>query len=192
MTTIGLIRHGVTDWNQQRIIQGHMDISLNDEGKEQAAALGERLVEHQWDIILCSDLIRAKETASIIAKRLNLEISSYDERLRERYLGALEGLSYEDRIKKYGEDWHAIHHNPELKIEKDEHLKNRGLQVIKDVQKLYGNRRVLIVSHGGLINQLLRELLDDFDSKIHNTSITILENKKDQWKSIVLNCTKHL
>ncbi|NBI30487.1 histidine phosphatase family protein [Chengkuizengella marina] len=192
MITIGLVRHGVTDWNQQRIIQGHKDISLNEEGREQAAALGERLVDNQWDIILSSDLSRAKETACIIAKRLNLEISSYDERLRERHLGALEGLSYEDRVNKYGDDWKAIHQNLELDIEEDNQLKKRGLQVINDVQKLYHNKRILIVSHGGLINQLLRELLDNFDSKIHNTSISILEKEKDQWKSILLNCTKHL
>ncbi|NDI34370.1 histidine phosphatase family protein [Chengkuizengella sediminis] len=192
MTIIGLVRHGVTDWNQKHIIQGHRDISLNEEGKEQAAALGNRLVDSQWDIILSSDLSRAKETASIIAKRLNLVVSSYDERLRERYLGALEGLSYEDRIQKYGDDWHAIHQNLELEIEEDEQLKNRGLEVIEDVQKLYRNKRVLIVSHGGLINQLLRELLAEFDSKIQNTSITILEKERHQWKSILLNCTEHL
>ncbi|MDP5273818.1 histidine phosphatase family protein [Chengkuizengella axinellae] len=191
MTIIGFVRHGVTDWNQKRIIQGHRDVSLNEKGRIQAAALGERLVGEEWDVIISSDLARAKETAAIIAERLSLKVSSYDERLRERFLGELEGLTHQDRVDKYGEDWEAIDLK-ELNIEEDEQLRSRGFSLIEDVQKKYTNKRVLIVSHGGLINQVLRELIGDFDNKIENTSISVFQKDQDEWKFDVINCTKHL
>ena len=60
MTTIGLIRHGITEWNVLGKSQGISDIPLNEIGKQQAVALANRLsIEGKWDIIVTSDLPRA-------------------------------------------------------------------------------------------------------------------------------------
>ena len=74
MTYIGLIRHGVTDWNHLGKAQGISDIPLNAEGRKQAAELANRLSNERWDIIATSDT-RAIETASIIAAKLGLPIT---------------------------------------------------------------------------------------------------------------------
>ncbi|SFM23741.1 Histidine phosphatase superfamily (branch 1) [Psychrobacillus psychrodurans] len=84
MTTIGLVRHGITDWNVLGRSQGISDIPLNNLGKQQASALANRLVlEGGWDVIVTSDLARAKETGQIIAAKLNLSINVFDKRIRE-------------------------------------------------------------------------------------------------------------
>ena len=63
ITTVGLIRHGVTDWNNLGKAQGISDIPLNEDGIKQATALAKRLSGEEWDIIFSSDLMRAEQTA---------------------------------------------------------------------------------------------------------------------------------
>lgn len=65
--TLYIVRHGQTDWNVRKIIQGHSDIPLNTEGQEQARVLAESLKNVHFDKIISSDLVRAKRTAEIVA-----------------------------------------------------------------------------------------------------------------------------
>ena len=104
MTILGLIRHGVTDWNQARRMQGQTDIPLNAEGERQAQALGERLKNEplHWDAIYSSDLIRASTTAEYIRIALGLKEVRTNPLLRERKFGAAEGLTPEERQEKFG------------------------------------------------------------------------------------------
>ena len=67
-----LVRHGETDWNLQRRIQGSTDIPLNDTGREQAAATGRLLARREWDAIYSSPLSRAIETGELIAREVGL------------------------------------------------------------------------------------------------------------------------
>ena len=66
MTLLYLVRHGQTDWNLQRRIQGSTDIALNDTGRAQAARAGQLLARRHWDVLASSPLSRAYETAEII------------------------------------------------------------------------------------------------------------------------------
>lgn len=101
---IGLIRHGLTDWNAAGRIQGQTDIPLNGEGREQAERLGRRLLteEYQWDYIITSGLSRAQETGEIISKLLNVPLLEPDARLKERAFGQIEGLTSEERVARWG------------------------------------------------------------------------------------------
>jgi uncharacterized phosphatase len=72
MTRFFLVRHGETEWNRLRKIQGVSDIPLNDTGRAQAAALGDILSRHRFDLIVSSPLSRALETARIVATKLGM------------------------------------------------------------------------------------------------------------------------
>lgn len=190
MTTIGLVRHGITEWNLLGIAQGSSDIPLNETGRQQAAALADRLSLESWDMIVSSDLLRAKETAQIIADRLKMPISFTDPRIREINGGKIEGTTEEERRQKWGENWRAL----DLGMETTENAAERSLAFLEDLLKNQKGKRVLLVSHGGLIGITLKALLPDRFEKTHmdNTSITILENLESHWDCTLYNCTKHL
>jgi len=84
------VRHGETDWNAQRRLQGHSDIPLNEMGLQQAENLGLRLAKEKIDIIYSSDLLRAANTARAIASHHNAEVVT-SSRLREKSFGIYEG-----------------------------------------------------------------------------------------------------
>ena len=85
------IRHGETDFNLKGIIQGQLDIPLNETGIKQAYETKDKLTNLKIDIIFCSPLIRAKQTAEIINEKLNVPIV-YDNRLKEFNAGDKQGI----------------------------------------------------------------------------------------------------
>lgn len=191
MTTIGLVRHGITEWNVLGIAQGSSNIPLNKTGKEQAIALSERLAaEEQWDLIVASDLERAKETAEIIGAKLGLPISHFDARLREMNGGQIEGTTEDERLVKWGAGWRSL----DLGMETRESIAERATAALQDIVRDYPGKRVLVVSHGGLIGLTLKSLLPEQFKKtlLDNTSITILENLEGAWQCPLYNCTRHL
>lgn len=191
MTTIGLIRHGITEWNELGKAQGVSDIPLNQIGKQQAFALANRLsLEQEWDVIITSDLSRAIETAQIVSTTLQLPISIHDERIREIDCGDIEGTTEVERIHKWGSNWREI----DLGMEKYELVSSRGLAFLEEIVTTYKDKRVLVVSHGALIGLTLQRLLPEQFPKtsIGNTSLTILKNMENTWSCPLYNCTKHL
>ncbi|WP_313891996.1 histidine phosphatase family protein [Psychrobacillus sp.] len=191
MATIGLIRHGITEWNELGKAQGISDIPLNTTGKQQAHALANRLVtEEKWDMIVSSDLSRAIETAQIIAAKLDLPISIYDTRIREIDCGKIEGTTLDERLNKWGQNWREI----DLGMEKFEDVSKRGAEFLDEVALNFKGKRVLLVSHGALIGLTLQRLLPAIFPKtnIQNTSLTILHNFENKWECSLYNCTNHL
>lgn len=190
MTTIGLIRHGVTEWNYLGKAQGVSDIPLNDMGREQALRVGQRLSkEKDWDLIISSDLIRAIETANIIGSLLKVPLI-FDKRIREIDCGQIEGTTEQERIIKWGKNWRELN----LGMERFEDVSKRGVEFLKEITSTYNGKRVLLVSHGAFIGLTLQKLLPQVFEKtyIDNTSITILNNISDEWNCSLYNCTKHL
>ena len=92
LTTFALVRHGQTDWNAERRLQGATDIPLNDVGREQAREAVATLADYQWDAIVSSPLSRAAETADLIAEGLGLTVARRIPELIERSFGPAEGL----------------------------------------------------------------------------------------------------
>ncbi|MCR4779794.1 MAG: histidine phosphatase family protein [Ruminiclostridium sp.] len=86
-----IMRHGRTDWNDLRKLQGRTDIPLNDVGRKMAARAAEEYRDVHFDICFCSPLIRAKETAEIFLKNRDVPIIT-DDRLMEMCFGEYEGL----------------------------------------------------------------------------------------------------
>ncbi|CAM4321892.1 histidine phosphatase family protein [Paenibacillus xylanexedens] len=188
---IGLIRHGLTDWNAAGRIQGQTDIPLNGEGREQAQRLGRRLLteEYQWDYIITSGLSRAQETGEIISKLLNVPLLEPDARLKERAFGQIEGLTSEERVARWGQAWETL----DLGQEQIADIQIRALAFLEDLWSAYPDQNVLIVTHGAFLANLLTALFKDrYTERIGNLSLTILEKERDDWSPLLYNCTRHL
>jgi broad specificity phosphatase PhoE len=87
----------VTQWNASRRFQGHTDVPLSPEGREQARLLAGALRSARFDVVYASDLARALETARIVAEPHGLNVIS-DPRLREFDFGAWEGLTWDEIV----------------------------------------------------------------------------------------------
>lgn len=190
MTTIGIIRHGSTAWNKEGRAQGSADIPLDQEGLSQAHALAERLSQEKWDVVYSSGLSRAKQTAEIVAQRLALAAPVLDSRLREAEGGQIEGTTEQERIDKWGVNWREL----DLGIESFDKVTARGLEFLNEVPTLHPNKRILLVSHGSFIRQLLMKITPTLliEKGIGNTSLTKLIRTADGWECELFNCTVHL
>ncbi|MNO24834.1 Phosphoserine phosphatase 1 [compost metagenome] len=188
---IGLIRHGLTDWNAEGRIQGQSDIPLNDEGRRQAEMLGDRLLQetYRWDYCITSSLSRAAETGRIIAAKLGIPLLEPDERIRERAYGQVEGMTAAQREEKWGKDWNRL----PLGQETDEQLQARALAFMEEIAERYPDRNILVISHGGFLAQLYIALYKDkYSERLGNLSLTILEKKEKEWNPLLYNCTRHI
>jgi len=97
-----LVRHGETEWNRQRRVQGLSNLALNDTGKKQAEALARTLSNKKVDAIYSSPLRRAQETARAISRFHRLEVEILDG-LKELDVGDVDGMTYEDMKTHHGE-----------------------------------------------------------------------------------------
>jgi probable phosphoglycerate mutase len=189
MTIIGIVRHGVTDWNQQGRAQGQQDVPLNAEGIRQAELLGTRLAEEAWDYIYTSDLSRASATAEKIALALDMQVSGVDLRLSEKTHGRLDGTTVDERIALWGENWKELDHNEES----DQMMLERSLDFLQEITVRHPDSRVLIVSHGAWIRNLLANLFKEMEiTFLDNTCVSVIESQTNQWECLLFNCTKHL
>ncbi|MDW4572412.1 histidine phosphatase family protein [Microbacterium sp. M3] len=162
MTALTLIRHGETDWNRDRRIQGSTDIPLNDNGRAQAhataALLRERLVGAAPVTIVSSDLARARETAEIIADGLGVAPPRTYRGLRERSYGEAEGVEVEEFRARWG-DWYTAE-VPGAEPWPD--LRARGIaalgRAVRDHRRATAptSAGLVVVSHGALIRELMR------------------------------------
>ena len=146
---IYIVRHGQTDYNDKKIVQGWLNSELNESGIQQAKNVADKLEGVLFDIIYSSDLNRAYNTAKIIAKNLpnySGKIKT-DSRLRERCLGDLEGTpSYNIDSSVYFSD------NPELHFESMADFENRVSGFLDDLSNMKSYTNVLIVTHNGTMN----------------------------------------
>ncbi len=102
-TRLIVIRHGETEWNREKRMQGTTDTQLSDVGRAQAQALGRRLAARSFVALYCSDLSRARDTARAIAEHAGIELVT-DPRLQERRFGIFEGLLAAEIIARYPEE----------------------------------------------------------------------------------------
>ena len=149
MTMLYLVRHGETDWNRARKIQGSTDIPLNELGREQAAASGRLLARRQWDAVYASPLSRAFETASIIAREAGLHTPQAIAELVERNYGSAEGLTGTeiDRLFPDGADVPGR--------ETREQVAARVLPALHDLAAQHPGENLIVVAHGGVIRTVL-------------------------------------
>ncbi len=160
MTRLILIRHGQTEWNLARRIQGSTDIPLNDTGRAQAADAAALLQDHidpATTRLVASDLSRARETAEIIGAWLGLGVPRLYPELRERAYGDAEGLDTTEFARRWGDWWSAAVPNAESREDLRERAV-RGLSLaLADAshEADFADGTLVVVSHGALIREVI-------------------------------------
>jgi len=153
MTELLLARHGETDWNVDRRLQGHTNVPLNTAGLEQARALAASLARVRLAAVYSSDLARARDTAAAVAKAQGLDVT-VDRDLRERSFGALEGLTDAELEARFPGAVGAALGRTETTAE----LASRVLASIDRIRERHPARPVLVVSHAGPLRAILGHL----------------------------------
>lgn len=142
-----LTRHGQTEWNLLKKVQGKADIELNKKGIEQANNIKNILSNENIDLILCSPLIRAIQTAKIINSDRNIPMI-IDERLSERDFGEFEGMLNTEF------DFDAFwSYKQNIQYQKAENIRTffeRVYNFLDNIQLKYKEKKVLLVAHGGI------------------------------------------
>jgi probable phosphoglycerate mutase len=182
-TTILLIRHGETAWNAERRLQGHLDIPLNPEGQRQAGLLAAALAGEPLDVLVSSDLMRARQTAQAIAGLRGMPLQ-IDPGLRERCYGGFEGLLYseiEQRFPREFAAWQARDVDAVLPPgancgESFRAFFARATGAILALAAAHPGKTIALVAHGGVLEcayRLARGLPLDQprDFKVFNASV---------------------
>ncbi len=153
-TEILLVRHGQSTWNAEGRWQGQADPPLSALGEEQARAAAESPEVGGIDVWWSSDLRRAARTADLVGAGRGTR--AIDPRLRERHAGEWEGLTRAE----IDADWPGFlaEHRRPVGWEEDEPLLERALVALTDIAGTAPGRRVVVVTHGGVIRALERRL----------------------------------
>ena len=149
MTSLYLVRHGETDWNARRRIQGSTDIPLNATGRMQAQTTGTLLARRSWDGIYASPLSRAVETASIISALVGLGQPASIAAIVERNYGEAEGLNWEQIDRQFPDD------APVLGRETHAEVAARVVPALVSLAVSRPGESLIVVTHGGVIRSLV-------------------------------------
>ena len=185
-----LIRHGETDWNRARRVQGREDIPLNKTGKTQSRRTAEAMRYTDLDAIFVSPLGRAKETAAAIASYHPDVPVIEDERLIERDFGMLSGTTIEER------EW-FFREGRTAHVEDEKAVFERAMDAMAAYFRYQPARfgQIAVVTHGGVLYHLIEHLQDqqterfeavkeDGTIMLYNCNISIL---RDDWKMLAIN-----
>lgn len=179
-TTLGLLRHGQTDWNIDFRLQGVTDIPLNETGIAQAKDAAQVLQRSDWDLVLTSPLSRARDTAKIVAEVNGFEDAAVEPLLLERSFGEAEGLMHDEWRAKYA-DTNKVPGGESLS-----ELEKRAELLLQTLVEKHGGKRLLAVSHGALIRILLRIVSNgEFPrdgERLGNASMSTFVHEAGSWR----------
>ena len=194
------MRHGETEWNVLGRIQGHSDVPLSQNGREQAQTVARRLAGAPLDVVYCSDLSRASETARIIRGHREIPLHATPE-LRERDYGVFEGLSLEERRDRYPEMF-AASLVKDLDFaptggESPRATSARMTEFIAGLKARHPDETVLIVGHGGSLRAAIITLMEfpleaTWRFVMSNCSLSVFDTYPDNAVLRLYNDTSHL
>lgn len=199
-TRLCIVRHGETDWNAGKRIQGQIDIPLNAAGRAQAAAAAAGLAERRFAAVYSSDLTRAWQTASLIAEPLGLSLQAVPG-LRERHYGLMQGLTRVEAQQRFP----AVHaayaaRDPAHDLGGGESLTHFAARVARTLRELaaaHAGRKLLIVAHGGVLDIAYRlatgrALSVPRDFEVPNAGLNWLEYRDAAWHLVAWGEKAHL
>ncbi len=198
-----IARHGQSVGDIERRYEGRADLPLTDLGREQARKLAAWLAAyHTPDCILASSLKRAAETARIVGDRIGLQVRHCDA-LMELDSGLIAGMKYEEADAKYPKPKVPLMPHEPICVTGESQLEFRfraekflsGFFLEYDGE--YAHRRIMLVSHGAMIDMMLRCLLklsiaQDISFQSYDTGLHLLKADRSRASVQFLNSTAHL
>jgi broad specificity phosphatase PhoE len=203
-TLFYFVRHGETEYNRKRIVQGRgIDSVLNETGETQAEALARRLASVPFDAIYTSTLQRALQTTQILARSHPEVPVAHLEDLEEMAWGVYEGAppsaDREEELQAIKRRWrHGAFDEPIEGGESVRDVQRRALRAVDHIMEQQRGQTVLVVTHGRFLRVVLASLLDEYGLKrMHelphsNTAVNRLVGRADTFEADLLNCTAHL
>lgn len=201
MTRICLIRHGETDWNTARRLQGHIDTPLNATGQRQAQATAALLAGHGFQALYTSDLLRARQTAAAAGTACGLQPQP-EPRLRERHYGLFQGLTYDEAAVRHPEEYRRFHaRDPHYAFagggESLTAFARRIGAALEDLARRHAGTAILVVTHGGVLDiahrlASRRPLASPRDFPIPNAALNWLEFTEAGWQVLEWARQEHL
>jgi probable phosphoglycerate mutase len=189
MTRLCLVRHGETDWNAGKRIQGHLDIPLSVMGHAQARAAGNALKDEGFAAIYSSDLTRARQTAEATAHLARIPLQ-LDPGFRERHYGIFQGLTYTEWEARHP-DAYARHkaRDPRFAPDGGEGLQAFAARLVRTftaIVRRHAGESVAIFTHGGVLDIVYRHatgmpLAAPRTFTIPNCGINWIEVASDRW-----------
>jgi broad specificity phosphatase PhoE len=165
--TIYLVRHGESDWNVKNLMQGETSgVPLTKKGISQARAIAKQFQQVDFAAIFASDLLRARQTAQIIAFRRRLAVTT-SRAIRERSFGEFEGKTlecYQKKLKQVLDKFYRLDDKEKFafkfpyRIEGIEATVSRTITFLREISLAYPGKKVLVVTHGGILRLLLIHL----------------------------------
>jgi broad specificity phosphatase PhoE len=203
-THVIIIRHGQSQGNAEGRFGGHTDTPLSARGRKQAEATARALASEKFDAIYSSDLPRAIETASPLAKLTGAPLITTDA-FRERSVGVMEGLTFEEAAELYPEQYQALlHRDFEHVLEGGESYRqtlDRAAGKLDEVIEKHRGGRIAVFTHTGAICILILHLMGALDAPelkpvwiaTANCGIARFDLRDDGFvRVITINDTRHL
>jgi len=201
-TRFCLVRHGETDWNAERRMQGHTDIGLNQRGEAQATQMAKAIkaIDLKFDALYTSDLQRAAKTAGAIEEQFNTK-AIVNASLRERHLGVLQGLRTDEAPQREPELWKS---HISRDIHQDLHggesiakFAQRIQTALEAIRQEHAGKTILLVSHGGALDMMYRlasnqPLEAEKAVSVPNASLNWISHDGSAWKVDRWADTTHL
>jgi probable phosphoglycerate mutase len=199
-TTVIVVRHGETEWNRARRMQGQSDSPLSPLGREQAKRVAARLRGMLFHALYVSDLQRAIDTARAIVDATPVE-PVVDPQLRERHFGIFEGLTAED-MKSRHPDQYALFktRDPDYAVPGGESARafhNRVVGWYDAMTKEHAGETVVTVTHGQVLASLYRhaqgiDLAAPRTFELYNASLNTFVRGPKGWRAVTMGDTRHL
>lgn len=197
-----LIRHGQTNWNQERRAQGQSESILTELGISQAQELGKRLHRHDYDAIFCSSSQRTRQTAEHAFNHKPDALANivYLDTFREIFLGPWEGILYDEIEKSQPDSYRHFWHEPHLfavnGAESFLELQNRAINQIHEIAQAHHGKKIAVVSHGALIKSVICHALNKpieelwSPPSMHNCAHSVIQYSSDLKPTITLLADK--
>lgn len=204
VTRLYLVRHGQSAGNAEGRFGGHSPTPLSELGKKQAEITANALADERIEAIYSSDLLRAVQTAEPLAELLDLPIIKTDA-FRERHVGVLEGLTFDESKQRYPNDYYALInrniHHVITKGESYKHLLRRATAALKEIFTIHRGEKVVIFSHTGAICFMTLYLLGAIHRRTETTPWLVTANcginrfeirGRYNTRVLAINDTRHL